>query len=181
MDHRGDDPEWVAELYEASAMRLTRSVLQRFAISPADAEEIVQEAFLQLIRTTATVRSADAWLVHVTSRLALERCRPHPALDASFELCSRDADPETGLEVCNLLAILPPQWQEILRLRYMEEMSAPEVTASLGLNPDHVRQISRRAILALRASLDGRNLSPTTIHCSTEGFSGSVEDSALRA
>jgi RNA polymerase sigma factor (sigma-70 family) len=162
MDHRGDDPEWVAELYEASATRLTRWALQRFALSPADAEEIVQEAFLRLIRTTATVRSADAWLIHVTSRLALERCRSHPALDASFELRGRDAGPETRVEVHRLLATLPRKWQAILRLRYMEEMSAPEVAASLGLNPDHVRQISRRALLVLRAKLEGQPQTPAS-------------------
>jgi DNA-directed RNA polymerase specialized sigma24 family protein len=85
------------------------------------------------------------------------------------------------VEVRRLLATLPRRWQEIVRLRYMDEMSAPEVAAHLGLNPDHVRQISRRALLALRARLNSRNLSPTTIHCSTEGFSRSVEDSTSRA
>lgn len=146
----------LAELYEASATRLTRWVVQRFALPPADAEEIVQEAFMLLICTAAAVRSADAWLVHVISRLARKRCRSHSVTDASLELSSRDADPALVVEVRRLLATLPRQWQEILRLRYMEEMSAPEVAASLGLNPDHVRQISRRALLELRARLNNQ-------------------------
>jgi RNA polymerase sigma-70 factor (ECF subfamily) len=42
----------------------------------ADAEDVVQEAWLRWqVADTASLQSADAWLVTVTTRLAIDRLR----------------------------------------------------------------------------------------------------------
>lgn len=69
---------------------------------PADAEDVVQEAYLRLHRQTpGTIASAEAWLVTVVTRLAIDRRRERLALERA-----RDA-----LDAARLLSahpILPP-------------------------------------------------------------------------
>ena len=52
------------------------AVAYRMTGTKADAEDIVQEAYLRWHRAdTGEVRSAEAWLVSVTTRLSIDRLR----------------------------------------------------------------------------------------------------------
>jgi RNA polymerase sigma-70 factor (ECF subfamily) len=57
------------------------------------------------------------------------------------------------LERC--LATLPPREQRIMYLSFTEERTAPEIAAELSLTEGNVRVIRHRALLRLRACLEG--------------------------
>lgn len=64
---RTDEFEALRPRLQAVAYRLTGSV--------ADAEDIVQDAWLRLYSTTAEIEDLAAWLTTVVSRLGLDRLR----------------------------------------------------------------------------------------------------------
>ncbi|WP_067721426.1 sigma-70 family RNA polymerase sigma factor [Nocardia yamanashiensis] len=79
----GDSSGLVTEVFEAQRDRL-RAVAYRVLGSHADAEDVVQEAWLRLIRQDAgTIANLPGWLTTVVGRLSLDVLR------------SRSAHPET--------------------------------------------------------------------------------------
>src|SRR5262245_33937681 len=70
-----DEPDWLAEQFEASRPRL-HAVAYRMLGSHAEAEEAVQEAWLRLSRTDpGSVDNLGGWLTTVVGRLCLDRLR----------------------------------------------------------------------------------------------------------
>jgi RNA polymerase sigma-70 factor, ECF subfamily len=139
------------------AMRLTDS--------PAEAEEIVQEAFLRLWTNAGRFNPArgrlTTWLHRVTLNLALDRLRaaqpsdqfaanhPDPAPDPllSLERKQRRAHLASGL------AALPSRQRAAVWLIYGEQMGGGEAAAALGITARAVEGLLRRARLFLRARL----------------------------
>ena len=129
---------------------------------------MTQEVFLRALRHLdgyeSTSGSFRPYLIAVARNLARDRWRSqqrqarggHDATVAE-EL---DEGPEAGVlaaeqraELIAALAQLPPDYQQVLRLRLIEGQSAAEVAAVLGRTPDAVRQLQHRALAALRAGL----------------------------
>src|SRR5215203_5610108 len=72
-----------AKLFEALRPRLF-GIAYRMLGVVADAEDVVQEAFLRW-RQTEAVRSDQAWLVSVTTRIAIDRLRRASTERAAYE------------------------------------------------------------------------------------------------
>ena len=64
----------ITDAFEAERPRLT-ALATRMLNDPAEAEDVVQQAWLRLHRTDAVIESLPAWLTTVTSRLCLDRMR----------------------------------------------------------------------------------------------------------
>jgi RNA polymerase sigma-70 factor, ECF subfamily len=152
-----ESQERVDRLYEAHAVGLARSIQRRFALSAADAEDVVQDAFVKLLRAGEGVRSPEPWLRYVTSRLAVQSLRNRAIggfleeVHALSKSSSRESDRNLALEVADILDSLPALWAEILRIRYLEGRSSTETAAQVGLTGDNVRQITSRALRLIRA------------------------------
>ncbi|MGY1682893.1 RNA polymerase sigma-70 factor [Geodermatophilus sp. SYSU D01176] len=145
--------------------RLLFTVAYQLLGSVADAEDVVQDAWL---RWSAADRSdvADprAYLVRITSRLALDRLDsarsrresyvgpwlPEPLLDAAP---AADPDPADAAEVGEqvslallvVLETLSPVERAVFVLREVFGMSHAEVAGVLGRSEAAVRQVARRA------------------------------------
>jgi RNA polymerase sigma-70 factor (ECF subfamily) len=55
---------------------------------PAEAEDVVQQAWIRLHHSTAEIENLPAWLTTVTSRLCLDRLRartPTPRRPSTFQ------------------------------------------------------------------------------------------------
>src|SRR5438046_2461064 len=107
--------------------------------SPADADDIVQEAMLRAFRAFDGFRGSDIrrWLRTIVRNCwrnwgADSRRRGHTALleEDGNTLVSDDADPErvaiessVGRQLNLLIAMLPEEFREVLILREMEDMS----------------------------------------------------------
>jgi RNA polymerase sigma-70 factor (sigma-E family) len=164
-----DDPAaWSADLavtvlYTAHWPALVRlaTLLTRDA---SVAEEIVQEAFVGLhgrwhrlvdpaaargYLRTSVVNGARSVLRH---RSVVERhYEPGPALTASPE--ERAIRSAEDAHVLAALHTLPRRQQEVLVLRYYEDLSEHEIAATLGISRGAVKSHAHRGLGALRAAL----------------------------
>jgi RNA polymerase sigma-70 factor, ECF subfamily len=138
--------------------------------SPAEADDIVQEAFLRAFRGFDALRGSDvkAWLLTIVRNCHATACRqqqrraavPLPEADeVQFdsatvssvpdpESASIERDQERTLE--RLITALSQEHREVLLLREMEEMSYQEIAAVTQLPIGTVMSRLARARAALR-------------------------------
>jgi RNA polymerase sigma-70 factor (ECF subfamily) len=136
-----------------------------------DAEDVVQETFLRVVRhqdELAAVRDQKAWLARIAWRLAVDRRRgqaemaadPEPLL-AQLRAGGPNAEQRVVRDqlkevVAGLIAALPAELREPLQLSTVEEMSSGEVAAVLGIPEATVRTRLFRARQLLKERLGAR-------------------------
>ena len=139
--------------------------------SPADAEDIVQDAMLRAFRGFEGFRGGDAkaWLLAIVRNCsrnlyASEKRRAHAPLPADDEsaLASADADPESlsmdasrNRHLDAMLRALPAEFREVLILRELEELSYREIAEIADIPIGTVMSRLARARALLRTSLHG--------------------------
>lgn len=146
-----------------------RDAVYRFAWaltrSEADAEEIVQDGFLTLIRKARLFRAEAAslrtWLLGITRNLCYRRRgRDAPPENAETEAVSRDPGIEAALirdqtaeaVRCAVLLLPEPQREAILLFEF-EELSLAETAAVLGIEPNAVKARLHRGRARLKLLL----------------------------
>jgi len=151
--------------------RTARAILR----SDADAEDVLQEAYLHAWRSLASFRAEarlSTWLVRIVVNEALGRLRrrPHGAqvipLDTAMELMepNMEAPPSDRPDAIAMRAQLrrlieahidrlPDAFRTVFVLRAVEEMSVEEVAVALGLPEATVRTRYFRARSRLREAL----------------------------
>ena len=135
---------------------------------PAAAEDVVQDAFASLYRKRDSIRNPQAAVGYLRtsvvngSRNALRRrIVARKYLQVVGEGTVEGADHTTVLTAEHQLvraafAQLPDRQREVLTLRYLAELTDPEIAEATGLSLGGVRSASSRALAALRTSLEGR-------------------------
>jgi RNA polymerase sigma-70 factor (ECF subfamily) len=169
--------EAIVKRYQARAYRLAF----RLVGAEGDAQDALQEAFLQVFRRLATFRGEarfSTWLYRIVTNAALMQRRrrsrrPTESLESylpRFDAAGRHAATPAELEAAcgvedrlerRLLAekaraaidSLPEAYRVAVVLRDLEELPTAEVAAVLGLEPAAVRQRVHRARLMLRGYL----------------------------
>lgn len=154
-----------AALFERCRPRLF-GLAYRMLGAPADAEDVLHDAWLRLhAQDPATLDDAEAWLVTVTTRLALDRLRrlkaerehyPGPWLPEP--LLPQDEQPDAALErgesltlsFLLLLERLSPEERAAFLLHDVFDYSHAEAAAILGIAEDACRQRVHRAKARLR-------------------------------
>lgn len=130
--------------------------------SPADADDIVQEAMLRAFRAFDKFRGGDvkSWLltiVHNCWRSAgtAQRRRGHTELDE--QLAAQDCGPEEAAlhdsrlrRLEGMLALLPEEFRDVLILREMEDMSYRQIAEITGAPIGTVMSRLSRARALLR-------------------------------
>ncbi|HMG42223.1 MAG TPA: SigE family RNA polymerase sigma factor [Acidimicrobiales bacterium] len=142
-------------LYVGSYDRLVR-LARLTSADGVPAEEIVQDAFVQLYRRWADVREPAAYL-----RLAVVNgCR---SWGRRRLLLARRGDPprlpEPGLDgdalaVRQALATLSPRQRAAVVLRYFEDLPEAEIARALGCRPGTVKSLLSRSLAKLKGALD---------------------------
>jgi RNA polymerase sigma-70 factor, ECF subfamily len=138
---------------------------------PHDAEDVMQETFLRVVRhqaELAAVRDQRAWLARIAWRLAVDRRRSRPEMAADPEpllaqLRAGGMDAEQRVVrdqmkqvVAALIAALPAELREPLQLSTVEEMTAGEVAEVLDIPEATVRTRLFRARQLLKERLAAR-------------------------
>ena len=136
------------ELYLLYRERLRRSVIK--AVGPADADDVVQEAFLAVWRRLPALRRGEqvyAYLAVTARHLAAAR-RESPAdqLGADPPAAASAPPPEVDL------AALPPLQRAVVERRVLDGLSRRATAAALDLPPGEVDQLLDRALSRLRVS-----------------------------
>jgi RNA polymerase sigma-70 factor, ECF subfamily len=146
---------------------LAFSIAYRMLGSAAEAEDVVQEAFLRLAGAAdrEEVRAAKSYLTTVVTRLSIDRLRsararreqyvgtwlPEPIVvdDPLAALAEAEADAETteslSLAFLVLLESLSPVERAVFLLRDVFDRPYPEIARIVGKRDDNVRQIAARA------------------------------------
>jgi RNA polymerase sigma-70 factor (ECF subfamily) len=135
----------------------------------ADAQDVVQEAYLRAFRFFADFRggNARAWVLRIVRNTCyswLHHNRPqHPTVEfdeTSFGPDPLAQNPEQALSrnddrdlVCRALQDLPPRHREILILRELEGMSYKEISEIIDMPPGTVMSRLARARDRFRQSL----------------------------
>jgi len=127
------------------------SALLSFAVGLAGtrsvAEELVQEAFLRLHEVWGQVENPRGWLYRTVRNLALNHLRDHrreTALEGAPEAVAEgQPDEEVGrMEAIGmvrlLLAGMEPGDQELIRLKYQEDLKYGEISRRTGLGVGNV-------------------------------------------
>jgi RNA polymerase sigma-70 factor (ECF subfamily) len=157
------DPE--TTLFEQHRSRLF-GLAYRMLGTPADAEDVLHDAWLRLhAQDVTTLDDPEAWLVTVTTRLALDRLRRVKAERAHYTgpwlpepLVPEAEHPDVTLErgesltlsFLLLLERLSPEERAAFLLREVFDYSHAEAAAILEIAEDACRQRVHRAKLRLR-------------------------------
>ena len=152
--------------------RVARSIMR----DDADAEDVLQEAYLRAFSALAEFRgesTLSTWLTRIVVNEALQRLR-RPGEAAApieerapgaqvipFPTCAQQSDdPERAMaqrEICQLVehAIdeLPQEFRTVLVARVIEGMSVEETADALDLRPETVKTRLHRARRLLKAAL----------------------------
>lgn len=156
MDQEHEDDRTRA--FEAERPRLT-GLAARILGDHAEAEDIVQQAWLRLHGTTARIDSLPAWLTTVTSRLCLDRLKsrtPEPHDEVEVPGTSPDAADEVALADTVGIALqvvidrLTPGERVAFVLNDSFGFDFPTIAAVLDTTPAAARKLASRARAKVR-------------------------------
>ncbi|MBQ3725203.1 MAG: sigma-70 family RNA polymerase sigma factor [Oscillospiraceae bacterium] len=155
---------WLVEAYQGPVYRLAL----RMGLSPADAEEAAQNAFLAAWRGLPSFRGEakfSTWLYRLASNAAVDVLRREKKYENQSDiedLQRPDAAPspqeqverqDTQQAVRAAMAALPAEFRQVLVLRYLQEMSYQEIAQALVLPEGTVKSRINRAKGQLKALL----------------------------
>lgn len=154
----------------------------------ADAQDMVQEAYLRALRFFGGFRGTDAkaWLLTIVRNTCYTWLRRNrsPELSCDFEeiVLAREAegpDPETeqllkaqARIVNDAIEKLPIEFREVVVLRELEELSYKEIAVVLGVPIGTVMSRLARARKRLMTSLQGDNKSDSQSVSAVAGIIG---------
>jgi RNA polymerase sigma-70 factor (ECF subfamily) len=177
---RSGDSAAMAEFYNIYRSRLYTLVLAQVDQNQAVAEDIVQETFLAALGSLDKFRG-DSQLYTWLRSIAFHKLNDYyrrqvkqpkaqessPDFDAMKQLEQTGNDePETiavmeseevRQSVQHALEQLPQNYQEVLVLKYLEEMPVLEISQVMGRSPKSVEGLLSRARRAMRANLEDNN------------------------
>jgi RNA polymerase sigma-70 factor (ECF subfamily) len=157
----------LATQHSALLFRVAFSVLRH----ASDAEDVVQETFLRVLknqRTLGSIENPRIWLVRIAWNLALDRkrrLRATPLIEEAEEILSNRPSHDSSAEITlgaaegcarilRLIDKLPRREREVLRLSALEELDTPEIAAILKTTDSSVRSCLFRARQRLRERME---------------------------
>jgi RNA polymerase sigma-70 factor (ECF subfamily) len=143
-------------------------IAYRMLGSPAEAEDVVQEAYVRWHQSDRTaIRNPEAWLVTTATRLAIDRLRalktereayigpwlPEPIVHDTPPPPDRCLELASDLSVAFLVLLerLGPEERAAFLLHEVFDVDYAEIGALLGKNEDTCRQIVHRARKRVRS------------------------------
>src|SRR5690554_4392223 len=164
------DPRILARRFDAQRGRLV-AIASRLLGSAAEAEDVVQDAWLRLQRIDADqVENLDAWLTTTVSRLSLDvlRSARHtrerawtvtPWDEPATELGDPEGEADQGERVSAaliaVLDLLSPSERLAFVLHDVFGLPFDEVAAMMSRTPDSARQAASRARRRIQGSASG--------------------------
>lgn len=158
------EPEALAELYDRFAP-LVLAVARRILGAAGDAEEVLQEAFLQAWnqaeRYDAGRSSVSTWLVLIARTRALDRLRSRGARDRTAAAAAAEPPPpdtssrldehvlhrERRRRVKEVLSAIPEEQRRVLELAFYEGLSQSEISTRTGTP---LGTVKTRALLGMK-------------------------------
>lgn len=167
------------DAYGALVVRHSQSLFRvafRITGNEADAEEVVQEAFLrgyQKLESFQFRSNFGTWIYRIAVRCALDKVNGRKADDSprlsqeadpdrrEVQVADETPGPERLLLSCEIGAMektamhsLTPIERTAFVLRHMEDLSSEEIASALGIAPNAAKQAVFRAVHKLRKRLE---------------------------
>ena len=166
------DRDAFSQFYDRYAP-LVYALALRMLKAQSDAEDLLQEVFLQVWRQAAAYSaqrgSPEAWLVNIARSRAIDKLRSIRRREKSFVLTDDPAmaespdnvesfagESETRLVMNSALANLPEAQRRVLELAYFDGLSQTEIAARLAEPLGTVKTRMRSGIQRLRGMLGTR-------------------------
>lgn len=171
---RAGDPSALAALLERHEAQIYRFGM-KMCRDPEDAKDILQETLLAMARGFRDFRGASSmstWLYAIARSFCSKKRRKRkfaPEAERSVETDAAVetnalpdpaqapdevlADKRVALALANAIESLEPIYREVLLLRDVEGLTAPETAEVLGVSVQAVKSRLHRARLAVRAKL----------------------------
>jgi len=177
---RSGDSAAMAEFYNIYRSRLYTLVLAQVDQNQAVAEDIVQETFLAALGSLDKFRGDSqlyTWLrsiaFHKLNDYYRRQVKQPKAQESSPDFDTMKQLEQTGNDEPETIAVmeseevrqsvqhaleqLPQNYQEVLVLKYLEEMPVLEISQVMGRSPKSVEGLLSRARKAMRANLEDNN------------------------
>ncbi len=138
--------------------------LKRFArktcSTSTDAEDAVQIALWQLHRKIGmlkTVAAFTSWIFRIIERECYRLFKKQPDFDefseSSLNIASPSKEDNLRIDLTRSITSLPPIYRTVFILRDIEELTAPETAAQLGISVEAVKSRLHRARALIRENL----------------------------
>jgi RNA polymerase sigma-70 factor, ECF subfamily len=164
-----------------------RGIAYRMLGSHADADDILQEAYLRWHRTEPQeIRSAEGWLVTTVTRLCIDRLRevraqresyvgpwlPEPLVDEASPPADAPAELASSLSLAFLAVLerLAPEERAAFLLHEIFEVDYPQIAQILGKSEVASRQTVSRARKRVRENKPRVQVSPEAHRTLLNGF-----------
>lgn len=150
-----EDKRRFTELYEENHVRAEQTAL-RILKDPHDAEDAVQNAFLQVIHhfdkiSEIPCKKLGFWIISIVKNEALMILRRNQKElpQENWDNFSADVNDLIGYnELVQLFSRLPPTYRAVLEMRMINDYSGKEIAVHLGISESAVNtRISRGRIL----------------------------------
>jgi RNA polymerase sigma-70 factor (ECF subfamily) len=139
-----------------------RRILAQHQIPLADAEDVLQQAYLALVYQSEGVRDPEAWLVGTVRNKCLvywrdRRRKIYDSVDSTIlEWVAEKGNDLSDQErvdlvhdLSELVARLPERCRQVLEQRYQLGLEPQEVAENLGYQPSSISKITNRCLAAL--------------------------------
>ncbi len=167
-----EDASALAELYDRYTNQLLYPVALRIVGNRAEAEDVIQEAWLQVWRTANRYDSRRgpvvAWLLTITRSRALDRIRavaakshretrvengdrPEAAVPETASTAVHDREREASVRTA--LDSLESHHRRVLEIAYFDGLSQSRIARDLDVPLGTVKSWTRQALARLRAKL----------------------------
>lgn len=147
-------------------MSLLLGVARRILRDEAEAEDVVQEAFVKLWQSGAGLEIGDAgvrpWLRRVVTNQCIDRIRAGRRTDVTDQIPEQPvpatqltnlAENDLSARVTFAVQQLPERQRQALALFHFEGLSQSEVAAALAVSDEAVESLLSRARRTLRGAL----------------------------
>ncbi|MFM8468555.1 MAG: RNA polymerase sigma factor [Limisphaerales bacterium] len=159
--HTASADDWCRELFEAHAAQLILYG-RALGLSHGEAEDVVQEVFLELLRRVEPPEQPERFLVRAFRNRAFNHRRGlWRRLAREFEsLTWFETPPDTApaeRAAMKALARLPAEQREVIVLKLWHQHTFEEIAALVELSPNTVAARYRYGLLKLRTALKGND------------------------
>ena len=142
----------------------------RYVTPEMDVEDVTQEVFIAVLRSLSSFRGEakfSTWLRTLTNNKVAEyyrkRSRKIEVVQVDLEYAEQSSDHNNASSLEDLITLqralneLPGQYREVILLRFAEGMQFNEIADCLNKNLEATKSLHRRAISALKESLEEKN------------------------
>jgi RNA polymerase sigma-70 factor (ECF subfamily) len=135
-------------------------IAYRYVKNSIDSDDVFSEVFLAYFKKERTFESEEhrkAWLIRVTINCAKDLLAQRAQLQQLHEetlpdQTARDAD--TYMDLHNAIEQLRPEYQEVIKLYYLDDLSVKEIAQILNKNENTIKTQLFRARDTLKSVLE---------------------------